>query len=83
MHIVPGPDDAVGMVWAYSSPTTLNPRPSPRAHGFLVVGKPGTGKATLAAKMADKLGVVHVGFAQVCALPPLPPQSQLLPRSSS
>lgn len=36
----------------------------PRPHGFLVLGMPGAGKATLAAKMADKMGVVHVGFNQ-------------------
>ena len=29
------------------------------------MGKPGSGKATLAAKLADRLGVVHVGFMQI------------------
>ncbi|KAJ1477466.1 hypothetical protein T484DRAFT_1821247 [Baffinella frigidus] len=35
--------------------------------GFLVTGKPGVGKATLARSLAEKLGVVHVGVPQLLA----------------
>eukprot|EP00961_Rhodomonas_salina_P113291 1524158-Rhodomonas_salina.5 len=35
--------------------------------GVLIVGKPGAGKATLAAKLAEKLGAVHVGLPQILA----------------
>ena len=38
-----------------------------KAHGFLVVGKPGAGKAHLAEKLAGELGAVHLGLPRILA----------------
>mmetsp|Transcript_43900 Transcript_43900/g.117206 ORF Transcript_43900/g.117206 Transcript_43900/m.117206 type:complete len:164 (+) Transcript_43900:1-492(+) len=36
-----------------------------RPYSFLITGKPGSGKATLASRLAERLGCVYVGLPQI------------------